>query len=75
MLNAELIATCLKSAGFVKSVDEGCCAVNHMFLRYFPERSFNVWNRPVGDDKANYYIRRARKASTINVESFIKELS
>lgn len=75
MTKCEIIATCLlnKGTGF-KTIQEAITYVREFFNKEFPEYAFRKWNTDIQGSVAQIIIKRADKASRINVERFILDL-
>ena len=74
MLKSTLIAKCLHQNNMIPDVKTGEAAVESIFGEYFPGHSYKKWNTLISDEVVNHFLREARGAGTIRVDSFIKDL-
>ncbi|EDQ6994609.1 hypothetical protein J3188_003042 [Salmonella enterica] len=74
MLKSTLIAKCLHQNNMIPDVKTGEAAVESIFSEYFPGHSYKKWNTLISDEVFNHFLREARGAGTIRVDSFIKDL-
>ncbi|EPL7197433.1 hypothetical protein QCW82_003815 [Klebsiella michiganensis] len=74
MLKSTLIAKCLHQNNMISDVQAGEAAVESIFGEYFPGHSYKKWNTPISNEVVNHFLKTARGAGTIHVDSFIKDL-
>lgn len=74
MNKQELIARCLVEAKMIDDISTAKNTVESIFAEYYPSYSFREWNTDLYDEAINYYIKMSRTASSIRVDSFIRDL-
>jgi hypothetical protein len=75
MRKSTVIAKCLVNSRMINSLEEAEHAVQRVFGEEFPQRNFEQWNLVVQDEYGAQIIRNVGRATTINVKSFIEDLS
>ena len=75
MRKSTIIAKCLVNSGMIKSLEEAEHAVQSIFGEEFPHQKFAQWNLIVQDEDGDQIVRNVGRAATINVKSFIEDLS
>jgi hypothetical protein len=75
MKRATIIATCLVNSGMTNSISEGEAIVRSVFAECCPYQAFAKWNLDVNDSAANVIIKSVGRASLIQVDQLIKDLS
>lgn len=75
MRNVTVIATCLVNMRQFTKLEEAEFVVRKEFERYFPMADFDDWNRDLNEHAARHIIASIGKASMLNVEWLIGELS
>ena len=74
MLKSTLIATCLHQNSLIPDVPTGEAAVKRIFTDHYPGRDFKQWNTHLPDHIVERFLQASRNASTIRVDSFIRDL-
>ena len=75
MRKSSLIATCLINSGMRATQEEAEMRIADTFNRAFPNLTFELWNSNIDESRAEHIIASVGKASEINVENFIRDLT
>ena len=75
MKKSAIIATCLVNSDMVSTIEQAESSVRGIFTDEYPHLNFNQWNEEVSYEVAQDIIKNVGRASRINVEKFIEDLT